>query len=66
MAKVNTGIAIDEKVHEQARTLAEQKRWSFSILVEEALKEFIQKYGPVAQLPTLVETSVEAPVKEII
>jgi hypothetical protein len=62
MAKIQTGISIDENIAEQARAIAELKRWNFSVLVEEALKEFIQKHGPVVQLPSL--TPVEAPQKE--
>lgn len=66
MAKFQTGISIDEKVAEQAKELAERNRWNFSILIEEALKQFIAKYGQ-SQFPGLTapltptETSVEAP-----
>lgn len=58
MAKFQTGISIDANVAEQAKSLAERNRWNFSILVEEALKQFIAKYGQT-QFPGLAPT--EAP-----
>jgi hypothetical protein len=53
MAKINTGIAIDEKVYEQAKALADLDSRSFSSFVEIALKQVIERFYRQTQLPGL-------------
>ena len=44
MPKVKTSLYIDPELYKRARILAIELRMSFSNLVEEALKEYLEKY----------------------
>lgn len=52
MAKIQTGISIDEKVFEQAKAIAELDSRNFSSYVEITLKQAIEKF--YRQFPELL------------
>jgi hypothetical protein len=57
MAKIQTGISIDENIAEEAKEIGKRHHWeSFSQIVEMGLELFIEKYGKTKVVIVPIET----------
>lgn len=60
MAKINTGISVDQEIHQQAKEAGERHHWNFSDVVEIGLRLFLAQYGKT-QLPGLLPAPDPSP-----